>query len=62
MSAFSTTGLSMGITERISDIGKIVLSISMILGRIGSLTLVFSLRTKGEKKSYKFPEERVLLG
>ena len=38
-SALGTVGLSLGITPELSDIGKIILSITMFLGRIGTLTL-----------------------
>ncbi|MCK4499137.1 hypothetical protein KAU11_01420 [Candidatus Babeliales bacterium] len=61
-SALSTTGLSTGITASFSIIGKLVLVANMITGRIGALTLIFALRKKRDKQTYRFPEERVLLG
>ena len=62
VSAFSTAGFSTGITPFISIFGKGILMFSMLLGRLGALTLVLALRKKEEKQLYKFPEERVLLG
>lgn len=62
VSAFSTTGFSTGITPYLSIIGKSILISSMLLGRLGALTLVLALRKKEEKQLYKFPEERVMLG
>ena len=62
VSAFSTTGFSTGITPFLSKFGKSILMFSMLLGRVGALTLVLALRKKEEKQLYKFPEERVLLG
>ena len=62
VSAFSTAGFSTGITPHLSVIGKSVLISSMLLGRLGALTLVLALRRKEEKQLYKFPEERVMLG
>ncbi len=62
VSAFSTAGFSTGITPFISRFGKGILMFSMLLGRLGALTLVLALRKKEEKQLYKFPEERVLLG
>ncbi|MBD3273158.1 hypothetical protein GF385_02290 [Candidatus Dependentiae bacterium] len=62
VSAFSTAGYSTGITPFISNWGKFVLMFSMLLGRVGALTLVLALRKKEEKQLYKYPEERVLLG
>lgn len=38
-SALGTVGLSLGITADLSTIGKVILSITMFLGRIGALTL-----------------------
>lgn len=38
-SALGTVGLSMGITSDLTDIGKIILTIVMFLGRLGPLTL-----------------------
>ena len=60
--AFSTSGLSTGITPYISSIGKFILMISMIVGRIGSLTLILALIRKKEKPLYSYPEERIIIG
>jgi trk system potassium uptake protein TrkH len=62
LSAFATTGLTRGITADVSWIGKIILMASMIIGRIGSLTLVLAMRRAKEKQLYRYPEERVLIG
>ncbi|TFD99777.1 TrkH family potassium uptake protein [Jeotgalibacillus salarius] len=44
-SAFGTVGLSMGITDDLSAPGKIIIIILMFLGRVGPITLAFSLAT-----------------
>lgn len=62
MGALSTCGLSTGITPKLSQLGKIILIINMIIGRVGSLTLIVSLRRKGDTRRYRYPEERILLG
>jgi trk system potassium uptake protein TrkH len=62
LSAFSTCGITLGITHSLSLASKIILMITMMIGRIGILTLVLSLRKRTPKHLYKFPEERVLLG
>ena len=67
VSAFTNVGISTGLTRHLSDIGKVLLMLSMIVGRIGSLTLILALREialrKGpEPKSFSYPEERVMLG
>jgi trk system potassium uptake protein TrkH len=61
-SAFTTTGFSRGITAALSHWGKITLIISMIVGRIGSLTLVLAIKKRKDKQMYRYPEERVLIG
>ena len=61
-SAFCTSGLSTGITPQISQIGKSILMMSMIIGRIGSLTLVLALKRRQNKQLFRYPEERILIG
>ena len=64
ISSFGTVGLSMGITPQLSNIGKIVISMSMFVGRLGPLTIVLALSVKQLKnnKKYRYPEERVSVG
>ncbi len=62
-SAFTTLGISLGITMKLSNLGKIFILISMIVGRIGSLTLLLALRKRRlEVLNIKYPEERIMLG
>ena len=60
-SAFGTVGLSVGITAELSDIGKVLLCIVMLIGRIGPLTVFFLLLRK-RKESYHFPYDQVHTG
>lgn len=63
VSAFGTCGLSTGITPNLSMLGKIIIICSMIIGRIGTLTLALSLRKKPEEQYlYTYPEERIMIG
>lgn len=62
ISAFSTCGISMGATPLLSSLSKMLLIATMMVGRIGMLTLVLSLRKQAPKHMYRYPEERVLLG
>ncbi len=63
VSAASTVGLSVGVTELLTPFGKIVIIITMILGRIGPLTvlgvLVFGAATRNVRVYY--PEETVVI-
>lgn len=59
-SAFSTVGLSLGITSTLSNGGKIILACCMFIGRIGALTLLLAIFNKKPLKSYTYPSENVL--
>lgn len=61
-SAFSTVGLSTGITPLLSPIGKLLIMITMFAGRVGPLTLALALTMRGQKIFYKYPEEKVMVG
>ena len=61
-SAFSTTGLSTGITPELSLGGKIVNMVLMFFGRVGPLTLAAALALRERPRLYRYPEERVLVG
>lgn len=62
VSAFNTVGLSTGITSNLSPLGKIIITLTMFIGRIGPLTLAFSLAERVSKGKYTFPQERVIIG
>lgn len=61
VSAFTTTGLSTGITADLSDAGKVILTVCMFLGRIGPISLVLALGRKPTAR-YEYPGESVMLG
>lgn len=60
-SAFSTVGLSLGITGDLSTGSKIVVSIIMFLGRVGTLTVLVAFIQKTRALRYKYPEEGVFI-
>ena len=62
VSAFATVGLSTGITAKLSVAGKIVLMFSMFVGRVGILTLAFSLSKKVISRNYKYPSAHIIVG
>jgi trk system potassium uptake protein TrkH len=62
VSAFGTVGLSMGITPKLNDIQKYALIIMMFAGRIGPLTLAFSLSRGAGKRRITYAEEGVMVG
>lgn len=61
-SAFSTTGLSTGITPKLTVGGKLLITLLMYIGRIGPLTLALALASKSDPSPALHPEERVMIG
>ncbi|MBL3649328.1 TrkH family potassium uptake protein [Bacillus vallismortis] len=61
-SAFGTTGLSLGITADLSNVGKCVIMIVMFIGRIGILTFLYLIGRKEIEANYHYPKERVIIG
>ncbi|WP_226676276.1 TrkH family potassium uptake protein [Rossellomorea aquimaris] len=61
VSAFGTVGLSMGITGSLSVIGKWIIIIVMFVGKLGPLTLAFSL-SRPDKEKIRYPKEDILTG
>ncbi len=62
ISAFATVGLSRGITASLSDAGKVVIIVSMFIGRVGSLTLAVTLARPAITTAYEYPSEAVMVG
>lgn len=60
-SAFGTVGLSMGLTPELSIIGKILISLTMFVGRLGPITLAYAL-SKKNKELYRYPEGKMIIG
>jgi trk system potassium uptake protein TrkH len=62
VSAFGTVGLSMGITPKLNDLQKYALILMMFVGRVGPLTLAFSLSRSTGGKGLTYAEEGVMVG
>lgn len=62
VSAFSTVGLSTGITAELSSFGKVIIMICMFVGRIGTLTLAFALSSKMNSNNYEYPNAHLTIG
>ncbi|HZK66138.1 MAG TPA: TrkH family potassium uptake protein [Chloroflexota bacterium] len=61
-SAFGTVGLSTGITPNLSLIGKLVIILTMYVGRVGPLTVALALAQRQKPETYRYPEGRVKIG
>jgi Trk-type K+ transport system membrane component len=60
LSAYTTSGLSLGITSSLSPIGKMVIIVTMFVGRVGTLTLLVAFIKNTRNKSYVYPREKIL--
>ena len=60
-SAFGTVGLSLGITSTLSPESKLVISITMLLGRVGILTMLTAFLHKVTSLNYRYPDESVFI-
>jgi potassium uptake TrkH family protein len=59
-SAFSTVGLTLGITSELSETSKIVLILTMFIGRVGALTLLMAFVTEVRQQPYQYPVEEIM--
>ncbi len=63
MSAFGTTGLSLGITSELSVLSKASLVVTMFIGRIGLASLLLFFKpVKSKVSNIKYPEMDLIVG
>ncbi|MFG1922861.1 TrkH family potassium uptake protein [Cryptosporangium sp. NPDC048952] len=62
MSAFSTAGLTTGLTAQLSGQGQFVLVVMMFIGRVGTVAVASALALNTRHRMYRYPEERPLVG
>lgn len=62
VSAFSTTGLTLGITPQLNDAGKYIVAFLMLIGRIGPVTFALALAQRSRKRKIRYPEGKVSIG
>ncbi len=60
-SAYSTVGLSLGITANLSSASKFVIIAVMFVGRISMLSLVIAVFRKVKYKNYSYPKEEITM-
>ncbi len=61
ISAYSTVGLSLGVTGQLSTGGKVVLIILMFVGRVGTINLLTGMLKRLQHIRYRYPEESILI-
>lgn len=63
VSAFATVGLTTGITPSLSVFSKLLITLTMFLGRVGPLTVSMALSGGPQKPdAIRYPEERLMVG
>ena len=67
VSAFATVGTTLGITSKLSLVGKITIIIVMFIGRLGPITMAVALmvRRRDQEKNkvnIQYPDEKVMVG
>ncbi|MEA3428629.1 MAG: potassium transporter TrkG [Thermodesulfobacteriota bacterium] len=61
VSALGTVGLSTGITQELSSAGKVVIILSMFIGRAGPLAIAYSLVGRKKPSSFTYPEADIVV-
>lgn len=61
-SAFTTCGISTGCIDQFSNLGKLVLTINMYIGRIGTLTFAYALSKRVKETRHEYPETSFMVG
>lgn len=60
-SAYSTVGLSVGITSSLSSPSKLVIIATMFIGRVSMLTLMIAILRNVKHLNYRYPSEEILI-
>ncbi|MEK6513060.1 TrkH family potassium uptake protein [Myroides odoratimimus] len=60
-SAYSTSGLSTGITAQLTDPSKVTLIMLMFIGRVSMLTILIAISKKEKLTNYRYPTEEILI-
>ena len=61
VSAFGTVGLSRGITPSLTSMSKLVIVLTMLIGRVGAVTMLLALTRKAVAVKYEYPSENVII-
>ncbi|MDP2104884.1 MAG: potassium transporter TrkG, partial [Desulfobulbaceae bacterium] len=62
ISALGTVGLSMGLTTKLSLIGKWTITLLMFIGRLGPLIFLAVIHEIRREQFFKWPEENIQIG
>ncbi len=62
ISAFSTVGMSTGITADLPPGGLLIIMALMFIGRVGTITIATALALGRHERPYRYPEEDLIVG
>lgn len=61
-SAFGTVGLTTGITDKLSTLGRLVITLTMYIGRVGPLTMAYAFARRNMKRDYRNAPGNLMVG
>lgn len=62
VSAFGTVGLSTGVTPNLSGFGRLLITLTMFVGRVGPLTMALAFAERQRNGVYHYPKEKIMVG
>lgn len=61
-SAFGTVGLTTGITDKLSTLGRLVITLTMYIGRVGPLTMAYAFARRNMKRDFRNAPGNLMVG
>ena len=61
-SAFGTVGLTTGITDKLSTLGRLVITLTMYIGRVGPLTMAYAFAKRNRKRDFRNAPGNLMVG
>jgi trk system potassium uptake protein TrkH len=62
VSAFGTVGLSLGATGQLLPLGKVTIILLMFIGRVGLLTVAFTIARRTRPDAVRYSQENIMIG
>ncbi len=61
-SALGTVGLTLGLTPHLSMVGKCIIVVLMVVGRVGPITLALTVARRHPPAAVRYVEEKIMIG
>ncbi|MCQ4924801.1 TrkH family potassium uptake protein [Tissierella carlieri] len=61
-SAFATVGLTRGLTPNLTDFGKVMIILTMYIGRVGPLTMAYVFARRSKAGNFRYSEGNIMVG